>query len=763
MVRQLQKRGTPRCLVSEGRSGVHERQPWQHVCESLCEHDLLTTAVDNQDSTPLDNPDDSSVTYIECVTPSKHPGHQVSAPKSAVASLRQNLSRRSRQARHGSMSSVFRRSGSNASSLHGAHDPESITSYSQETRNIASPLAKDGYKNKDPATLVPLPSSPIDIPPPLPVLRVDLGPPVMLSPFAMTNADLAEIKVLQDPTNITTGIPPSFPLNWQDRKFPFHLRRGASSELQEIGGQRISIEHYPAELSPVSVDGSFQHHILHSAHDNPPRIGESYGALRNDNTRQGLAPQQVDCDDPFRVPLSSPKLSHNSATLIKATDDNMDQQLDCMKPMTCHCQAPSPVASAVEPQTRNDDISIHEDLIDEPTDAFQLPSPVVALRLPSAQRTSEVADQTNCTASAEKLSGNHEPTAAAEVSLAHQKYRDSLAGAAEGLKREKLKPAVTRCVEQNPFVGPTGTLAPNPTRGDSVPPTTRSLPPNGNLCTTEISIRNLHTAELVQESKENGEDSMFEDTKRPIVHSQGPPSPERLVRLPLRPKPPITKHTSFESTLFKPILDRVAAKHLGVFRPGSDPSLRQKYFPHSAVDTNVSFQYPRQPSLDLDDTVSDAAESCDDIGIFERTVEQPSPLHIRKQSGATSMQAVSSPQTPVGTSTSQAPGSSPIRTPSMGDRQQFELQRAERHARYSAIYSGGPSNTALEDDSDIQLAEFGNAGPGSRGSTPSRNSGGRGRENRETPNGLERVMHHTPSPRFACATGNRAFLALSKD
>jgi hypothetical protein len=659
------------------------------------------------------------------------------------------------------MSSVFRRSGSNASSFRGACDPESIIGNLQETRNKASPLAKDGDKNRDPATLVPLPSSPIDIPPPLPILRVDLGPPAMLSPFAMTNADLAEIKVLQDPTNITTGIPPSFPMNWQDRKFPFHLRRGASCEPQDMCDQQISNEYYHSVLSPVSVDGSFEHRIADPACDSLPHIGQVYSTPRNDNTSEGFAHRPADCDDPFRDSLSSPKLSHDTAILTKTPSATAEQEcMDCTDTTACHTrEASSPVASAVKPQTQTGAHSICEELLDDPIDALRLPSPVVALKTSSSKRTSTFAEHEKGTASVDKPSASDEAITDAEVFCAQQKYRDILARFEGGLKLEKLELAVTRHVEQNPFIGPMGTPAPITTRGDNLGPTVCSSPSNEDLDASECqkAQKIKGTTELVEESKENRKDSLFEDTKHEIVHSRGPPSPERLVRLPLRPKPTMTKHTSFESTLFKPILDRVAAKHLGVFRPGSDPSLRQKYLPHSAVHTSASVQHFRQPSLDLDDTASD------DVGIFERTVEQPSPLHIRKQSNATLIEAVSSPQTPANTSTTQATGNSPTRTPSMGDRQQFDLQRAERNARYNAIHSGESSSTALDDDADILLAEFDNAGPGSRGTTPIRSSGGRGRDKRETSNGLERVMHHTPSPRLACATGSREFSALSKD
>jgi hypothetical protein len=345
------------------------------------------------------------------------------------------------------------------------------------------------------------------------------------------------------------------------------------------------------------------------------------------------------------------------------------------------------------------------------------------------------------------------------VTRAQKKYRDSLA-ALEGVELEKLESEVTRHVEQNPFVGAPGTPAPSNCRSDSTRTYMHSSPSGENFDAIEIPDRK---ADHIQESKENRRDSLFDVGKHEIVYQHGPPSPERCVRLPLRPKSTLTKHTSFESTLFKPILDRVAAKHLGVFRPGSDPSLRQKYFPHSAVSTCSPIRYPRQPSLDLDDIDIDDTESCDDVGLFERAIERPSPLHIRKQSNNTPVHAVFLPQTPASTSTLQAPGSSPIRTPSMGDRRLFDLQRAERDARYNAIHAGVSPNTMLKDTPDILLAEFGNAGPGSKVSTPTRSSGGKGGQRRMSPTYLQRLMgqdpNHTPSPKF----GVSSFMALSRD
>jgi hypothetical protein len=217
-------------------------------------------------------------------------------------------------------------------------------------------------------------------------------------------------------------------------------------------------------------------------------------------------------------------------------------------------------------------------------------------------------------------------------------------------------------------------------------------------------------------------DSLFDDSNENHIPQHGPPSPTRKVKLPLRPKNEFVSRASHKSMIFKPNLERAAAKQLGVFRSGSDPSLRQRYFPHLPVSPSSLANHARQSSLDSDDDgTSTASNGSMRSANFERAVETPSPLQIRKPSGFTHIS--SAPGTPKeGPDSAHAPsGSSPIRTPSMGDRQLFDLQRAERNARYNAIHSDGQEAAGDgDDDSDLQLADFDNAGPGSRASSPKR-------------------------------------------
>jgi hypothetical protein len=583
----------------------------------------------------------------------------------------------------------------------------------------------------------------------------------------MTHSDLAEIRVLQDPTNITTGVPSSCPLNWTDGHMPFRAQPQAveaRSELPVIDREHVSAQPQPSIPPQVSTGGHndiFGHHSPDLTHDSPPRSGGSNIALVYEHSSHGPVSHEADSDDPFQGPYSVTRASRDAtaaanriASILEYGILERTETTTCLAPQASHS-----LVNALTPPTPTDAVVTRKDMPEDAIDVIQLPSPVVTLSIPSSHPPS-IPEQPDHETSEETPSESEKAHQMdTEVTRARKKYRDSLA-ALEGVELEKLESKVTRHVEQNPFVGAPGTPAPSSHRTDSTRTHVHTSPSGENFDVLEIPDRK---AEHIQESKENRRDSLFDIGKHEIVYQHGPPSPERCVRLPLRPKSTLMKHTSFESTLFKPILDRVAAKHLGVFRPGSDPSLRQKYFPHSAVSTCSPVRYPREPSLDLDDTQSDDTESCDDVGLFERAIERPSPLHIRKQSNNTPVHAVSSPQTPASTSTLQAPGSSPIRTPSMGDRRLFDLQRAERDARYNAIHAGVSPSTVLKGSPDILLAEFGNAGPGSKGSTPTRSSGGRGGQRRMSPTYLQRLMgqdlNHTPSPRFGVSSS----MALSRD
>jgi hypothetical protein len=713
---------------------------------SLHWHTVYDTMADNVHSTSVAEPAKSNVLHKRSHTPNEHSGRdRTSTSKSAAASLRQTLSRHSRHSGRGSVSNIFRRSGSNASSLRSPRDPASFVRNSQDMSKTMSPLARDEHTNKDPATLIPLPSSPINIPPPVPTLRLDLGPPAMLSPFNMTSADLAEIKVLQDPTNITTGMPPSCPLDWQDRSGPVQLRRGtfvAGGELPSMEAKQLSVEPRLSGDSTPENDITFGNQISALTPLGPPRFAELHSPLEHYQPHlhhlSNSAAHLAESEDPFQEPHFTRMVSELPVAMIDEEPNEVRQQSsECIETIESPTAPVSSAAIATDFHLPSSAATIRQKGADNSADGFQNVSPLSAI-------------------------GRKESTNA-EVLIAQQRYRDSLAGLEETLVIEELEPGIVQHIEQNPFVGGPGIPGPALKRSDSLVPTPHSEPLENRFEFPEIPEKATSTSEVLPSShnpncREQRKDSVFSEKELEHVHEHGPPSPERSVRLPLRPKPSMVKHTSFESTIFKPILDRVAAKNLGVFRPGPDPSLRQKYFPRVIVGANSPVECPRQSSLDSDDANMIETRSCDVVGIFERTVEQPSPLHIRKQSNTTPVHTVLSSQTPVGSTTPGSPGSSPTRIPSMGDRQQFDLQRAERHARYSAIYSD-ECNDSLDNGSNLQLAQFGNAGPGSLCSMPKHGNGGEGSGKCDTPSSMDRAMGKAAlvNPDW------RDFMALSKD
>jgi hypothetical protein len=476
----------------------------------------------------------------------------------------------------------------------------------------------------------------------------------------------------------------------------------------------------------------------------------------------------TECHDPFQDELFSPKASQVPMALVDKRPGSKIPQNPEREPF--HTTRVSSAISVPNPLSQDDAVVTLQDDSDGPVGAIQLPSSLVATKRSSTKRTEEVPGNQSRVKPVASPTDGHKAPPDAEVITARQKYRDSLAGLGESQSIEKLELEIIRHIEQNPFVGGPGAPGLAVERSASIAPTGCTETLESDFAWPEILDKVTTTPETMEpksvkaakESNQARRDSLFPHTLGENIHAHGPPSPTRSVVLPLRPKATPTKHNSFDSTLFKPILDRVAAQHLGVFRPGSDPMLRQKYSPHADASPKAALGHLRQPSLDSDDEYSIDTESLDAIRIFERTVEQPSPLHIRKQSGSMLAEVASSPQTPTTTSTPAELNSSPTRTPSMGDRQLFDLQRANRNARYNAILAGGCSPVA-DGGSDIQLAEFSNAGPGSQGSTPKRSRSGRGSDKCETPSpkgcatGLPREIGSSSAARM------RAFWALSED
>lgn len=613
--------------------------------------------------------------------------------RSAVSSLRLQLNRRSHHNKRGSVSDIFRRSGSRASSVRGARGPDEYYRNSQDLSRTLSPLGKANDHGENPASLVPLPSSPIAIPSPaIPTLKLDFGSPASLSPFpSMTESDLADIKALQDPRNITTGVPQSNALDWDNRPNHHVASRRESVFAGPLAG---SLE------SKTSAPGT-----------------DCFGLTRTPFCER---------NDPFRQESPMP-----GTTLPLEMDDVkcVDQQ----RPLSNGAHL-NPAAIQAKPDAElAPNVHCHEKVVPNP---LEYPATPTSISLsPCFEHKHE-----------------HENTACCECQIPVM----SGSGASQA-----SQPANS---DEDDFDRLFSELQVSNLVGDHHDLHTEL---DDDSSAAILKAECMSPAPL--DAKAIHRDALAKASMAPSVAHCGPPSPGRAVQLPLRPKPALSKHSSYDSMIFKPILDRLAAKKLGVFRPGSDPTLRQKYFPQVTIGTATVVTYPRQASLDSraskTSTKSKGSEDSsmlDDSAIFERAVESPSPLQIRKQAHESASRHASSPRTPKDATSAQTPGSSPDRTPSMGDRQLFDLQRAERNARYNAIHSGS-CDTVVDDDSGLHLADFDHAGPGSRVSTPRRNSGERTRDRSKSPPRWERVTNAWPDAQVVPTPRKEGLLALSRD
>lgn len=680
-------------------AAVATGMPW-YSCLSRVQTDKVSSVTLAQDDHGTTRAS-TDTTRTKRSTPSRlSPSDGARTAKTAVSSLRQQLSRHSRNSKRGSVSEIFRRTGSNASSLRGAMGPDAYYRNSVDLGGISSPLTheQEQNKDKDSATSIPLPSSPIAIPSPqLPTLKLDFGPPALLSPFeGMKEADLADIKVLQDPKNITCGVPSSHHLPWdcgkQGPRVLEHRNAVTTASSTESGLKTIS-----SQLAPFSL----------------------------------LQSPFVERDDPFGRESPMP-----GTTLCLEVDDATKERPNEALPSYGECIRPV----GMDHGDRSTTTTKHDDEAagDGGNNKMQAekecspPSPLAVFQF------EEQASRAHCNEKRRKESSNTElvsvlPTQDTKDHPQPPQASDNMPPPVQ------LYPGLMQR-----FGGPgPGMLAGDARdgRSDSMRTQVPDSPRSDQDCDLKDALDNFDSLESDLKDSEGKsstvlrKDSLIDNIEQTIPQ-HGPPSPTRTVRLPLRPKAPLTKHTSHDSMIFRPILDRLAAKKLDILRPGSDPTLRQRYFPHVLVDASNNAQFPRQTSLDSDGSKT-SEDSNDDSGIFERAVEPVSPLHIRKQPGVSPAKNVPSPRTPKDNADPQTPGSSPFRTPSMGDRQLFEMQRAERNARYNAIHSG---SCVFNGDFDFQLADFDHAGPGSRGSTPGRNSMEGGSEGSGSPSRSERAV-----------------------
>jgi hypothetical protein len=642
------------------------------------------------------------------------------------------------------VSSVFRRS-SNASSLRG---PETHVRHSRDLSwrksmlNMRQDTQEDVTNVTSSASSIPLPSSPIAIPTPAPKLKLDFDTPDMLSPFAgMTDAVLTEIKVLQDPKNITTGRPSTGPVNWPlENTRPCLLpsepmvsgtvstnfkSKKASTEPGNftIGLAPETDDPFSHTFSPITVPGL----SLRSEPDDMKQKS-STRAMPKDIGRLNGASNRLDADvSPMSAEPRNLQTEAPSALEVRNPDSIEDFAGVSMRTMSDVGMTPakSPILEAEGPAASEEGQGSPIELLELPPPLFSLgaqPSTNIDNGIDDANRGQTKVDESS--APGLQFGGTQQPPVASSVSVLSSMIVDAAQKSREDMS---IKKPVTVGLSRKGSCSMMARESSDSLHEDyDTPVKVKAWSP---LSAVDLApFRAIQHLPMTKEDDRPRKESLFEHTNvdnsnEDDIPQHGPPSPTRKVKLPLRPKNELTSRTSYKALVFKPNLDRAAAKQLGVFRSGSDPSLRQRYFPHIPVSPTSALNHARQSSLDSDDGGTPTTQSSSErVAIFERAVETPSPLQIRKQSGFT-LPPLSSPTTPKeGADPAHAPsGSSPIRTPSMGDRHLFDLQRAERNARYNAIQSVGVDAKG-GDDSDLQLADFDNAGPGSKAASPKRNN-----------------------------------------
>ena len=216
-----------------------------------------------------------------------------------------------------------------------------------------------------------------------------------------------------------------------------------------------------------------------------------------------------------------------------------------------------------------------------------------------------------------------------------------------------------------------------------------------------------------------------------LAHA-GPPSPVRSVTLPFRPKPADSLFSD-EAAELRSTFDGLAAEmdiKLRSIRLDSDRTLRKKTSttkPNIGIASNNPFAllFP-EPNGDSSSSASssDQEPNASTNVLWRRTVSY--------WMNPESVSPVKSPATParpsIDSSTESVYGSSPVRTPSMGDRLQFEATRSQRNMRYNALHqaSSRPAATPTSLMSSTNTSYEGFQLPDGPGSTPqkvSRHSG----------------------------------------
>jgi hypothetical protein len=441
------------------------------------------------------------------------------------------------------------------------------------------------------ASSIPLPSSPIAIPTPAPKLKLDFGTPEMLSPFAgMTDAVLTEIKVLQDPKNITTGRPSCGPVKWPlENKRPCPLPRepvvsetlsaDVQSEQALTKPENFNVGHTPKtedpfshDFSPITVPGL-------SLQSEPNAIKQ--------NSSDQTMPKQIatlDCASVHMDAKPHHSYAESTSTLEVRNPDGIEDFAGVsMRAMSDVSTTPakSLVSHAKESVTSEEEPGSPIELLELPPPLFSLPSKDVGNNNDRGQTKCAVepAHELQVDCAQRPLIAPSVSALSSLIAGADQKSREDFSiekpvTAGLSLSRRGSRSGVARKSSDSSY------------ENDDTPMKAKAWSP---LSAIDLaSIRAVQDPLMIQRSDYLRRDSLFEDpnvdgSNEDDIPQHGPPSPTRKLKLPLRPKNEFISRASYKSLVFKPNLDRAAAKQLGVFRAGSDPSLRQRYFPHLPI------------------------------------------------------------------------------------------------------------------------------------------------------------------------------------
>ena len=457
-----------------------------------------------------------------------------------------------------------------------------------------------GRKSIETASLVPLPSSPIAIPtPPPPALKLDLGPPAALSPFA----EMGEVARRWE-AQVLNGKAPAVSTRLFGRESPGRLLPKTPSSLDLMG------------MVPLA-------------------LRTSEGGKTPGQGRLLMTPTPLEPDDPFAdMPTPMPGTSQ--------TLDLDDEEPSGMSAVTSNQPGPPPPT----PTSSTDVIDRAATL--EPDDPF------------SNLRASQVSF------------GN------------------------TGSSISSLKLSVYE-------VGSICSTSPGPAA--------YGFGSDSSFHASALDLTQTSADKLADEQDSDPSSPATSDWKTPTddtafwakTPSYGLMSPTRKVKLPIRSAP------VKQPVIHEPEVG-LARQSSGI---ASSLTVQQRFFPSTLADaTSATPQASERRERSLDTTSSTVSSSS-----FHDSVRSPMSSSVYSELPPLS-RCKSIPHSPTpGRAKAADENSSPLRTPSMGDKVAFELQRSERNARYNAICSG-QFNKIVHYDLEIQLPNYDIAGSSSQRTTP---------------------------------------------